>query len=73
MQRLTNEFSQDFQVMRLLTYEPRLCTKYELEHLYSIDDFYDFIEIMDAQETIKEEAQKAQQSKQAQKSATNKG
>ena len=73
MQRLTNEFSQDFQVMRLLTYEPRLCTNYELEHLYSIDDFYDFIEIMDAQETIKEEAQKAQQSKQAQKSANNKG
>ena len=73
MQRLTNEFSQDFQVMRLLTYEPRLCTIYELEHLYSIDAFYDFIEIMDAQETIIEEAQKAQQSKQAQKSANNKG
>lgn len=61
MRRLTNEFSQDFQVMRLLTYEPRLCTKYELEHLYSIDDFYDFIEIMDAQETIIEEANKAQE------------
>lgn len=50
--------------MRVLTFEPRLCTKYELEHLYTIDDFYDFVEIIDAQETLKEEAEKAHLAKQ---------
>ena len=66
MKKLSDTFSQDFEVMRVLTYEPRLCTKYELEHLYSIDDFYDFVEIIDAQETIKEEAIKAEQSRKQQ-------
>lgn len=66
MRKLSDTFSQDFEVMRVLTYEPRLCTKYELENLYSIDDFYDFVEIIDAQETIKEEAVKAHESKQKQ-------
>ena len=50
--------------MRVLTFEPRLCTKYELEHLYTIEDFYDFVEIIDAQETLKEEAEKAHLAKQ---------
>lgn len=50
--------------MRVLTFEPRLCTKYELEHLYTIDDFYDFVEIIDAQETLKEETEKAYLAKQ---------
>lgn len=65
MTKLVENFSQDFEVMRLLTYEPRLCTKYELEHLYTIDDFYDFVEIMDAQETLKEGAQNLQKQKAA--------
>lgn len=63
MKRLVDTFSQDFEVMRVLTFEPKLCTKYELEHLYTLDDFYDFVEIIDAQETMKEEAHKAQQQK----------
>jgi len=69
---LTEEFSQDFEVMRVLTFEPRLCTKYELEHLYTLDDFRDFVEIIDAQETLKDEANKAQQAKQ-QKAQNKKG
>lgn len=64
MRKLTDEFSQSFEVMRVLTFEPRLCTKYELEHLYTLDDFYDFVEIIDAQDTLKDEATKAQQAKQ---------
>jgi len=58
--------------MRVLTFEPRLCTKYELEHLYTLDDFRDFVEIIDAQETLKDEANKAQQAKQ-QKAQNKKG
>ncbi len=69
---MTEEFSQDFEVMRVLTFEPRLCTKYELEHLYTLDDFRDFVEIIDAQETLKDEANKAQQAKQ-QKAQNKKG
>lgn len=64
MRKLTDEFSQSFEVMRVLTFEPQLCTKYELEHLYTLDDFYDFVEIIDAQDTLKDEATKAQQAKQ---------
>lgn len=63
MKTLVENFSQDFEVMRVLTFEPRLCTKHELQTLYTLDDFYDFIEIIDAQETLKEEANKAQQVK----------
>lgn len=69
---MTEDFSQDFEVMRVLTFEPRLCTKYELEHLYTLDDFHDFVEIIDAQETLKDEATKAQQAKQ-QKAQNKKG
>ena len=65
MKNLVENFSQDFEVMRVLTFEPRLCTKYELQTLYTLDDFYDFIEIIEAQETLKEEAHKAQQAKAA--------
>jgi hypothetical protein len=65
MKKLVENFSQDFEVMRVLTFEPRLCTKHELETLYTLDDFYDFIEIIEAQETLKEEAHKAQQAKMA--------
>ena len=65
MKNLVENFSQDFEVMRVLTFEPRLCTKHELATLYTLDDFYDFIEIIDAQETLKEEAHKAQQAKAA--------
>lgn len=72
IRKLTEEFSQDFEVMRVLTFEPRLCTKYELEHLYTLDDFHDFVEIVDAQETLKDEASKAQQAKQ-QKAQNKKG
>ncbi|UZS00932.1 tail assembly chaperone protein [Pseudomonas phage vB_PsaM_M1] len=72
IRKLTEEFSQDFEVMRVLTFEPRLCTKYELEHLYTLDDFHDFVEIIDAQETLKDEANKAQQAKQ-QKAQNKKG
>ena len=64
MKRLSEQFSQSFEVMRVLTFEPKLCTKYELEHVYTIDDFYDFVEIIDAQETLKEEAEKAHLAKQ---------
>lgn len=63
MKNLVENFSQDFEVMRVLTFEPRLCTKHELQTIYTLDDFYDFIEIIDAQETLKEEATKAQQQK----------
>lgn len=41
--------------MRVLMYEPRLCTLHELQTVYSLEDFYFFLEMIDAQETLKEE------------------
>lgn len=72
MNKLIEEFSQNFEVMRVLTYEPKLCTKYELEHLYTIDDFQDFLEIIEAQETLAEEAERVQKLRAAKENNTNK-
>ncbi len=58
MKRLVEEFSGDFDVMRLLFHEPRLCTLHELQTVYSLKDFYDMLEMIDAQYTIQEEAEK---------------
>ena len=65
MKNLVENFSQDFEVMRVLTFEPRLCTLQELYDVYTLDQFYDFVEIIEAQETLKEEAHKAHQAKAA--------
>lgn len=48
--------------MRLLTHEPRLCTLAELKDVYNIDDFYDLLEMVEVQESLKEIA--ANQNKQ---------
>lgn len=52
MKRVSEEYSGSLDVMRLLMYEPRLCTLHELYTVYDLDDFYDFIEMIDARETI---------------------
>lgn len=56
MQKLNKEFTQDFRVMELLTFEPRLCTLHELKTVYSVKDFYDFLEIMEAHKALEQEA-----------------
>lgn len=61
LKRLTNEFSQDFDVLRLLMHEPKLCTMHELQTVYTLDDFYNFLEMIDAQETLRDEADKKRQ------------
>jgi len=43
--------------MRLLMYNtPQLCTLFDLRTKYSLDDFYNFLEIIDATEALKEQA-----------------
>lgn len=54
MKRIVEEFSGDFEVMKLLTYEPRLCTLHELKEVYTLDDFHDLLEMIEVQETLKE-------------------
>lgn len=44
--------------MRVLLFEPRLCTKHELDTIYSLEDFYDFLEIIEAKQAIEEEMMK---------------
>lgn len=55
---ISEKLSQDPRVMSLLLFEPRLCTLHELQTIYSLKDFYDFIEIVDVQTELKEEARK---------------
>ena len=40
--------------MRVLMYEPKLCTLHELNEVYTLDEFYDFVEMIEVQETLKE-------------------
>lgn len=42
--------------MTVLLFEPRLCTKYELETVYSLDDLYDFLEIIEVKSALEDEA-----------------
>lgn len=45
--------------MRLLMHEPRLCTLHELQTIYSVEDMYFMLEMIDVQDTLKEEQKKA--------------
>lgn len=58
MRRLSEEFSGDFNVLRLIMHEPKICTYHELATVYSIDEFYDLLEYVEAQQVLREEAQK---------------
>lgn len=68
MQKLSKEFTQDFRVMELLTFEPRLCTLQELKTVYTTKDFYDFLEIMEAHKALEEDAREASKAKDQAKS-----
>ena len=57
MRRVTEEFSGDFNVLRLLMHTPPLCTYYELEHVYTLEDMYNMLEMIDVQSVLKEQAQ----------------
>jgi len=47
--------------MTLLLFEPKLCSLYELQNTYSLTDFYDLLEIVDVQRTIKVENNRLQE------------
>jgi len=40
-------------------HEPRLCTLHELQTIYSVEDMYFMLEMIDVQDTLKEEQKKA--------------
>lgn len=42
----------------MLLFEPRLCTKIELDTVYSLDDFYDFMEIIEVRSALDEESRR---------------
>lgn len=45
----------------MITYEPPLATKHELSTIYSLKDFYDFLEIIEVNEALKEISFKEEQ------------
>ena len=55
MTQIEKEFSQDLELLTVLTFEPRLCTLHELQTVYSLDDLYDFLEIIEVHSALKEE------------------
>lgn len=48
MLALMEEFSQDFNILTIVTSELKLATLLELQTVYSVSDVYDILEIMDA-------------------------
>jgi hypothetical protein len=69
---LEKSFSQDFEVMTVLTAEPRLCTLHELETIYSVEHLYDFLEIIEAKSAVEEDFHKREQVKQQQQAQARK-
>jgi len=51
---LSDEFSQDSDVLRILTAELKLASLIELQTVYSVEDLYDMIEILEATAAIDE-------------------
>jgi len=47
--------------MNLLLFEPKLCSLYELQTVYSLEDFYDMLEIVDVRRELQEEHRKEQE------------
>ena len=53
-----DEFSQDFEILTILTSELKLATLNELQTVYTVSDAYDLLEIIDVQQTLMSEEQK---------------
>jgi len=55
-ERVLKEFSGDWDVMRLLMHESKLCTLWELEEKYTLDQFYDMLEMIDVQDALRDDS-----------------
>lgn len=79
MQRLVKSFSGDYQVMRVcFANSDPLQTYVDLHDKISIKQFYDFVEMLDAKQTMEEDAQakakrKSEADAQEQQRKANKG
>lgn len=58
MKKMADEFSGDWQMYRLLTHSPQLCTLKELKTDYSLKEYYDFLEMIEVKESIRIEGEK---------------
>lgn len=56
LKRIQDEFSGDFNVMRLIMHEPQICTYHELKEVYTLEDFYDMLEMVDVQQALQDDA-----------------
>lgn len=52
MRAIEDSFSMDANILKVLTYQPQLCTLYDLKTKYCYADFLDFIEIIDTMNAI---------------------
>ena len=55
---MSEEFTGDWQMYRLLTSSPQRCTLKELKTDYSVKEYYDFLEMIEVKESIRIEGEK---------------
>jgi hypothetical protein len=48
MTELSDNFSQDFEILNIVTSELKLASLLELQTVYSVHDMYDILELMEA-------------------------
>ena len=65
MLRLSEQFTQDFDIMTIVTSELKLATMLELQTVYSTSDMYDLLEIMQAQSAMTQYHEKLEEARRA--------
>jgi hypothetical protein len=58
-ERVAKEFSQEFEILTVITNELKLATLLELQSVYDTQDIYDLLEIIDVHSTILSEQHKS--------------
>ena len=65
MIELLGTFSQDFDIMNIVTSELKLASLLELQTVYSLQDMYDILELMEANSAIAKYHRKLEDQKRA--------
>lgn len=65
--RIEKDFSQDWEIYTVVTSKLRLATLHDLQTVYTCEDLYDMLEIIDVNTSIQEEQYKEQEKKLQQK------
>lgn len=62
-QRLDKEFTQPVEFLQILSQDKPLATLHELQHVYTVPEVYDLLEIQEAKLFFQDEANKREENK----------